>query len=222
MSDEKKPLKLFSVTGSIFGDASINERLKNRKGVNTNARLERERVTAGIPPWPISDSSISKYMRGAHEKPADEYLLERIKAARAQGQRLKVVDVGAGNANQWKAFFEKYNLTNGIDVDVFLTTLNRSAVNRDAKLHFRNRIRTTTAANLANRFSDHLGSFDLVFSRIGNYGHVLNFVENAHALLKPGGEVLSTGRLSDSHYIQLRPHFEVKFRDQAAMHLVKR
>ena len=217
---KRKSPKLTTVIGSIFGEDSKKEANYNRKAVKTLVEIERERVNTGMPPWPISDGAIDTYLRGAHEKAVDLYLLEKIQEAKKRGEKFKVLDVGIGNGNAWRDFFEKHNLKNGVDVDVFGTTLVRKSVTPTAKLHFHNRLRTTNAGNLANKFSDHTASFDLILSRIATYNEPLAFIENAHALLKPGGELLSDLRNTDERRAKLTPYFESKHYNR--MHLIKK
>jgi hypothetical protein len=142
-----------------------------------------ERIGGGGFAWKIMDTPLKNY---AFPMPIDMegYLASKVEWARAEGRRLKILDVGMGTGAQWVAFLEKY-----CDSVYFIgTVLNKSIVKPSMQQY--------TVESRADNLRKNLiagEKFDIVLSHCGMHLQELSGMREIYGLLPLGGEVLAVG-----------------------------
>ncbi len=112
----------------------------------------------------------------------EKYLESKCQDAVAKGGRLKLLDVGIGTGVQWVEFLARHP-----EIDFFGTACSRGELQEG----IRTRVVSCAARDLHDHFSP--GFFDLVVTHYGMNCELYEGFENAHHLLRVGGEAVLSG-----------------------------
>ena len=167
--------------GFIFGEDALERESSRLNRLRRVAQKER-RTKGSVWFWfnsPLKHYASLLYHDGGAVQAFsfEKHLVGKCAEAAREGRKLRVLDVGVGSGAQWEAFLARHP-----QLDWHGTSPSRKLVVPS----LRDKVIFSTARSLHRKFPP--SGFDIVVSSLGVHFQEASAIENAHWLLKPGGE----------------------------------